>query len=212
MQVIRKERKSWKSQYKVPAPIQLRSFLCDLVVSEERRAEILERDKKHSPVVNCFAGSKDGGRRGNAVPFHGQGVSVRSRNGVFIDGNKKRAVVNFPEGAEVVDRAHIDDIEYPRVERAKPQRFVDKDGDIHDSNGPSGGCVLKSLARVNAEEISYSWAPSWAKSSGSWAPLHARDLYQRKHHDELMKRLCGDLHRCSFKEPLPETLEAKAAA
>jgi hypothetical protein len=213
MQVIRKEkRKKFKSQYKVPAPIQLRSFLCDLVVSEERRAEILERDKQHSPVVNCFAGAKDGGCRGNAVPFHGQGVSIRGRNGVFIDGNKKRAVVTFPEGTEVVDRADIEDIEYPVVRRTKAQRFIDKDGDIRDSHGPSGGCVLKSLARVAAEPVTYSWAPSWAKSSGSWAPLHSRDLYQRKHHDDLMRRLCGDLHRCSFKEPLPETFEAKAAA
>jgi hypothetical protein len=212
MKVVRKDRKKWKSNYRVPSPIQLRSFLCDLVVSDERRAEILERDKKHSPVVNCFAGSKDGGHRGNAVPFHGQGVSIRGRNGVFIDGNKKRAIVTFPEGTEVVDRADIEDIDYPVAPRTKAQRFVDADGDVHDSHGSAGGVVLKSMARVNAEEISYSWAPSWAKAIGSWVPLHARDLYQRKHHDELMKRLCGDLHRCSFKEPLPETLEAKAAA
>jgi hypothetical protein len=213
MKVVRKERKSWKSQYKVPAPIQLRSFLCDLVVSPERQEWIESREEKypHTPVTNAFAG-KDGGRRGIAQPFHGQGISVRGRNGVFIDGNAKRAIVTFPEGTEVVDRADVEDIDYPVAPRTKPQRFVDADGDIRDSHGPAGGCVLKSLARVAAEPVTYSWAPSWAKSLGSWSPLHSRDLYQRKHHDELMKRLCGDLHRCSFKEPLPETFEAKAAA
>jgi hypothetical protein len=212
MQVIRKERKKWKSNYSVPRPIELPGAWADLVVSDERRAEILERDKQHSPVTNCFAGAKDGGKRGNAVPFDGQGIAVNGRIGVYIDGNKKRAVVRFPEGTEVVDRADIEDIDYPRSPRTKPQRFTDEDGDIHDSNGPSGGCVLKSMARVDAEEVTYSWAPSWAKASGSWAPLHARDLYQRKHHDDLMRRLCGDLHRCQFREALAESLLEKVAA
>jgi hypothetical protein len=212
---VQGNRNRWKSQYRVPAPIQLRSFLCDLVVSKERLEWIESRERKypHTPLINAFAGaSGSGGRRGIAQPFHGQGVSIRGRNGVFIDGNKKRAIVTFPEGTEVVDRADIDDIQYPVAPRTKPKRFIDEDGDIHDQSGPGGGCIWKSSARVDAEEVTYSWAPSWAKSSGSWSPLHARDLYQRKHHDELIRRLCGDLHRCNFKELLPENLEAKAAA
>jgi hypothetical protein len=209
---VRKERKKWKSAYRVPSPIELPGAWADLVVSDERCAEILERDKQHSPVVNCFAGAKDGGRRGNAVPFHGQGVSVNGRDGVFIDGNKNRAVVKFPDGTDVVDREDIGDIDYPVAPRTKAQRFIDEDGDIRDSHGPAGGCILKSLARVAAEPVTYSWAPSWAKASGSWRPLHSRDLYQRKHHDELMKRLCGDLHRCQFREALAESLLEKVAA
>jgi hypothetical protein len=216
MQVMRKEgKKKWKSQYRVPSPIELPYALADLIVSQERLEWIESREEKypHTPVTNAFAGAKDGGRRGIAQPFHGQGVRVGYRNGVFIDGTKTKAIVRFTDSVEVVPLEAIEDVIVPQSPRTKAQRFVDADGDICDQNGPSGGCYFKSLKRVNAEEMTYSWAPSWAKSSGSWSPLHARDIYQRKHHDELMRRLCGDLHRCNFSESLAETSpEAKAAA
>jgi hypothetical protein len=151
----------FKSAYRVSSPTHERSFLCDLVVSDERCVEIIQEESQHKPVVNAFAGARDGGKRGLATPFEGQGVCVNGRNAVFVDGNSKRAVVKFAEGTEVINRADISEIDYPRGAEARQARWTDEDGSVHDRARLAGGVVLKSRDKMLTEPRGYHWTPSW---------------------------------------------------